>query len=191
MDDGRDLPRETLPESLCRWASRDFSAPCKMRSPPRGGIQEVEYGPLGRGQSAGEPVPRRWSSPRFVRHSGLADTAHGTDCRVEPLFMNVGSTGGNRHTCFAGRLLLRILRGAAGNYKSCSASGFVLSFQPPLLFEGSSKAEGLDVKKLNSRFPRACRRRRGWQPVPLVSSACLRSPHRQRADLRARRRHRW
>jgi hypothetical protein len=41
-------------------------------------------GPWGR--CAGEPFLRRWSSPRFIRHSGLADTAHRTDCRVEPLF---------------------------------------------------------------------------------------------------------
>jgi hypothetical protein len=49
--------------------------------------KEVEPDPLGRGQCAGEPVLRRWSSPRFIRHSGLADTAHRTDCRVEPLFI--------------------------------------------------------------------------------------------------------
>jgi hypothetical protein len=55
-------------------------------------LLKVESGPLGREQCAGEPVLRRWSSPRFIRHSGLADTAHRTDFRVEPLFMNVGST---------------------------------------------------------------------------------------------------
>jgi hypothetical protein len=47
---------------------------------------KVEPDPLGREQCAGEPVLRRWSSPRFIRHSGLADTAHRTDCRVELLF---------------------------------------------------------------------------------------------------------
>ena len=54
--------------------------------------REVESDPLGREQCAGEPFLGRWSSPRFIRHSGLADTAHRTDCRVEPLFTNVGST---------------------------------------------------------------------------------------------------
>src|SRR6185437_6848297 len=49
--------------------------------------KKVEPDPLGREQCAGEPVLRRWSSPRFIRHSGLADTAHGTDGRVEPLFI--------------------------------------------------------------------------------------------------------
>ena len=48
--------------------------------------KKEESGPRGREQCAGEPVLRRWSSPRFIRHSGLADTAHKTDCRVEPLF---------------------------------------------------------------------------------------------------------
>ncbi len=43
------------------------------------GPWEVEADPLGRGQCTGEPVLRRWSSPRFIRHSGLADTAHRTD----------------------------------------------------------------------------------------------------------------
>ncbi len=38
------------------------------------------------GRYSGEPVLRRWGSPRFIRHSGLADAAHRTDFRVEPLF---------------------------------------------------------------------------------------------------------
>ena len=50
-------------------------------------LWKVESDPLGRERCAGEPVLRRWSSPRFIRHSGLADTAHRTDCRVEPLFI--------------------------------------------------------------------------------------------------------
>ncbi len=49
--------------------------------------REERSGPRGREQCAGEPVLRRWGSPRFLRHSGLADTAHRTDCRVEPLFI--------------------------------------------------------------------------------------------------------
>jgi hypothetical protein len=48
--------------------------------------QKEKAGPRGREQCAGEPVLRRWSSPRFIRHSGLADTAHRTDGRVELLF---------------------------------------------------------------------------------------------------------
>ena len=31
-------------------------------------------------QRAGEPVLRRWDSPRLFMHSGLADTAHRADC---------------------------------------------------------------------------------------------------------------
>jgi hypothetical protein len=50
-------------------------------------IAEVEPDPLGREQCAGEPVLRRRSSPWFIRHSGLADTAHRTKfVREEPLF---------------------------------------------------------------------------------------------------------
>ncbi len=70
-------PREADPcHSIRSWdATRAWRKSRKQKSDP-----------LGRGQCAGEPVLRRWSSPRFIRHSGLADTAHRTDCRVEPLF---------------------------------------------------------------------------------------------------------
>jgi hypothetical protein len=40
--------------------------------------------------------------------------------RVEPLFMNVGSTSFYHYTCFAGRFLLRIVGRADRNYKSCT-----------------------------------------------------------------------
>src|ERR1700749_2813753 len=80
---------ETLPAFV---SGRDFSpaaqTPTKTRTlaPATETTAKKKSDPLGRGQCAGEPVLRRWSSPRFIRHSGLADTAHRTDCRVEPLF---------------------------------------------------------------------------------------------------------
>jgi ribosomal protein S27AE len=83
-------------------------------------LREVEPGPRGRDRRAGEPVLRRWNSPRFIRHSGLADTAHKTDYRVESLFIECWFIQRWSYTCFADRLLLRIVWVRARNYKSCA-----------------------------------------------------------------------
>jgi len=117
---GRDLDESNVEEKRMHNLQNSLSG-------HRARSEKVEYGPRGREQCAGEPVLRRWSSPRFIRHSGLADTAHRTDFRVEPLFMNIGSTCVDCHTCFAGRLLLRILWVPVWNYKSCSCGGDVLA----------------------------------------------------------------
>jgi hypothetical protein len=50
------------------------------------GPERVKTDPLGRELCAGEPVLRRRDSPRFIRHPGLAGTAHRSDFRVESLF---------------------------------------------------------------------------------------------------------
>ena len=155
--------------------------------------RKVESGPRGRGQCAGEPFLGRWSSPRFIRHSGLADTAHRTDCRVEPLFTNVGSTSVDHPPALQAGFycgsygpapeITSLVRGVRG----------VLCSFPPLL---EPMAQNTSPSAASCRCPEACPPPAqacdcpSLPPAQSASSACPRYSHRPRAGPPARHRHR-
>jgi hypothetical protein len=93
--------------------------------------KKVESDPLGRERCAGEPVLRRWSSPRFIRHSGLADTAHRTDCRVEPLFMIIGSTSVDHPPALQAGFYCGYYGSARKNTRPCARRAQCVTFFAP------------------------------------------------------------
>lgn len=134
-------------------------------------VSKKESGPRGRERCAGEPVLRRWSSPRFIRHSGLADTAHRTDCRVELLFNECRFNQLESPTCFAGRFLLRIVGSLRGNYKSCAMEArcaTVFTLPCDSIKIGRQRLRRFGITRRPSVFRQGARRagNGGWRHAP-------------------------